>query len=402
MKALNRLSRSRSVAVVTAAVLMVGLAACSTGSNSPDSGTVVSGDDIMPADKVAEVLEESYAGIGLPVPDSGPEAQTGKKIWLITCPALGGCLRVNAGFEAAADLLGWDVTVVDGKADPTTTINLIKQAVAAKVDGIVEVPLDCSLIKTGLQVAKDAGIPVLSWGGVDCNSESLGDDAEDEGLFAAPVQINGAADWAGWYATEGENSANFLIARVAQLGIENPVILRFHNEDAGLNAAEAKAFAETLAAGCPECKLEDVTFTFAQISAGKGPQIFSSGIQAHPDANVLYYAWDAMLDAGLQTALAPKKDQFEFICCGDGGQNGLAEARAMTDATWAISAYGHERGSYAIADVMNRIFAGETDFPQEGGYSTFVDADHNMPAEGEFALGNYDYVEAYKTLWGVE
>jgi ribose transport system substrate-binding protein len=392
----TRIRRRMALLAVPLAAAVLVLAACSSGSGAATGqGTGMSASD---ADKI---VQESYAGIGEPVPATGPAAQTGKKIWLITCPALAGCLRVDTGFEQAAKLLGWDVNVVDGKADPTTTINLIKQAVAAKVDGIVEVPLDCPLIKTGLQVAKDAGIPVLSWGGVDCNSTALGKDAESTALFAAPVKTNGADDWAGWYAAEGANSARFLVARLTQLGVKDPKILRFYNDDATLNAAEAKAFASTLKSECPNCALSDVTLTFAQIAAGKGPQIFSSGLQQHPEANVLYYGWDAMLESGLQTAVAPKAKQFSFSCCGDGNQSGLAQARAATGDTWAINAYGLERGSFAIADVMNRLFAGETSFPQEGGYSIFVDATHNMPAKGDYALGSYDYVAAYQKLWKV-
>jgi ribose transport system substrate-binding protein len=393
----NRVALHRWSAAIASAVTVLAMTAGCSSSGSAGTPTTSSSNQIMSADAATKIVDASYAGIGAPAPASGPTAQRGKSVWLITCPALPGCLRVNAGFEAAAKVLGWDLKVVDGKADPTTTINLIKQAVAAKADGIIEVPLDCPLIKSGLEVAKSASVPVLSWGGVDCNSDALSQ--KGDALFAAPVQIHGASDWAGWYAAEGKASAEFLLARLTQLGVTAPHILRFSNSDATLNAAEAKAFKATVAAECATCQLDDVALTYAQIAAGKGPQIFSSGIQAHPDANVLYYGWDAMLDTGLSAAVAPHQKQFKFVCCGDGGLSGLAQARARQDDTWAISAYDLDRGAWAVSDVMNRIFAHATTFPPEGGYSTFVDGTHNMPANGEFAKGSYDFAAAYTKIW---
>jgi ribose transport system substrate-binding protein len=254
------------------------------------------------------------------------------------------------------------------------------------------------VIKAGLLAAQQAKIPVVSWGGLDCNDKRFG--GTDPALFAAEVKFGGGQSWADWYGLEGKNAADFVVKRAAELGISNPNILQFQNTDQALNAAEAEAFSSQVKATCPSCTLSPVDFTIAQMTSGKGQQIFSSAILAHPQANVLYYAWDALLPGGLQNAISSApKGQFKLICCGDGGQAGYAQARA-NPGTWAINAYGEAWAGWATADVLNRVFAGSTDFPDEGGQYLFVDSDHNMPADGKYAEGTIDYAAAYKAVWG--
>lgn len=192
------------------------------------------------------------------------------------------------------------------------------------------------MIKAGLLAAKQANIPVVSFGGLDCNDPRFG--GTGPALFAAPVEFGGGQSWADWYALEGKSAADFVVERAAELGVPSPNILQFQNTDRALNAAEAQAFSSQVKAKCPNCSVTQANFTIAQLTSDKGQEIFQNAILAHPNANVLYYAWDSLLPAGLQSAIQSSLGQFKFICCGDGGQAGYAQARAHPG-TWAINAY---------------------------------------------------------------
>ena len=73
------------------------------------------------------------------------------------------------GFEAEASAKGWDVNVVDTAGDVAAVISRIEDAVNQKVDAIV-INVDPAQVAAGLQVAADAGIPVI---GMDAGADPL-------------------------------------------------------------------------------------------------------------------------------------------------------------------------------------------------------------------------------------
>ncbi len=83
-------------------------------------------------------------------------------------------------FSARADELGWEVNVIDTAGDVAAVISRIEDAVTQNVDAIV-INVDPAQVGAGLQVAADAGIPVV------------GMDAGTDPLLAANVTSNGYA-----------------------------------------------------------------------------------------------------------------------------------------------------------------------------------------------------------------
>ncbi|MBO6540246.1 MAG: substrate-binding domain-containing protein [Rhizobiaceae bacterium] len=73
------------------------------------------------------------------------------------------------GFEAEASSKGWDVNVVDTAGDVAAVISRIEDAVNQKVDAIV-INVDPAQVAAGLQVAVEAGIPVI---GMDAGADPL-------------------------------------------------------------------------------------------------------------------------------------------------------------------------------------------------------------------------------------
>ena len=64
------------------------------------------------------------------------------------------------GFKAEADGMGWNANIVDTAGDVAAVISRIEDAVTQNVDAIV-INVDPEQIAAGLEVAKEAGIPVI-------------------------------------------------------------------------------------------------------------------------------------------------------------------------------------------------------------------------------------------------
>jgi ribose transport system substrate-binding protein len=384
------LPRKRT-ALLIASTLVAALALAGCGA----AGGSTSKDAKIDLDSAA-VLKAAFDGSSQPPPTTGPAAVPGKTVWILSCLAYEGCQRITNGMTDAAKLLGWTTRVVDTKADPNLTISAMRDAITAGADAIVEIPMDCPVLKSGLLAAKDAGVPVVAYGGLDCDNPVF---KGGDPLFAANVQFVGK-DWADWYGKLGTSDADVVLAEAMAKGIKQPKIIQVRNDDQALQHEHSQAFEDEIKAKCTGCKVYPLSFTVPQLGGGKGPQIFKSGILAHPDANILYYHGDAWLPAGLQAALSSaKKGQFQVICCGDGGQAGLENIRNGT--ATAIDAYASRWAGFAVMDTVNRVLAGETPFPSEGGEILYVDKDHNLPAEGDYVTGNYDYESDYKKIWNV-
>ncbi|MGP1397560.1 MAG: substrate-binding domain-containing protein [Inquilinaceae bacterium] len=84
------------------------------------------------------------------------------------------------GFEDAAAAKGWDVNVIDTAGDIAAVISRLEDAAAQNVDAIV-INVDPSQVAAGLEVAGEAGIPVV------------GMDAGMDPLLATNVTSNGYA-----------------------------------------------------------------------------------------------------------------------------------------------------------------------------------------------------------------
>jgi len=97
-------------------------------------------------------------------------AQAASKVAVIT-PYLAqpGTQFYVEGFKAAAEKNGWETNIVDTAGDVAAVISRLEDAVNQKVDAIV-INVDPQQVAAGLEVAKEAGIPVV---GMDSGSDAL-------------------------------------------------------------------------------------------------------------------------------------------------------------------------------------------------------------------------------------
>lgn len=379
--------------------LILAISGCSTvesagssggGSVSNAAAPEASTDPSVVAAKKA--LDLGYKGDFEPPPTSGPAAVSGKTVWYLSCgQAYLACVMQADAFKDAGAQLGWDVVIQDGKADPSVAAGIIRQGIAAQVDGIALTTFDCPGIKSALLEARTAGVPVVNFGSMDCNDPAFG--GTDEPLFTATVKLRGSDNAAEYFREWAKARANYVIATTN--GTADALWITEQSQ--ALHQYQGKAFMEQMAT-CTTCSVTEVPFTFAQVP-NPATQQWTTAIQSNPKATVVAEGIDALMGLGLQTAVQQSGRAGLVVGGGEGLppnfdliRQGVQTFSVAIPYTWVY---------WGLADTLNRVFAGQdpATFPNQGAGWQFVDKDHNLPAEGQSYEPPVDYQAAYKAIW---
>jgi ribose transport system substrate-binding protein len=394
-----RRKKSHVVATIVAmSAVPLFLSACgSSSSSSAGSSPTTSGASSTPwvAQAKADVTKGYGTGLVKPPPTSGPKAVKGKNVWYISCgESYSSCAGMSKDFKQASAALGWHTTLTDGKASPTVAAGLVRQAIAAKADGIVMVSYDCPGVKAALLAAKAAKVPVVSYLSFNCNSPAFPNSSNQPSLFVGP-RILGATDPSGLSTLFGKLVAEYGIA--ASGGKMNELYI----------SCSAYVVCDTINKGywkamkpCTGCKVKNVLYTFAQVP-NPAAQIWKSAILAHPDANVITYNPASIMPLGLQTAIKGAGRQIT-VYGAEGGDLNYNNIRSGFEQDAVVRQ--DAQGTWATADTLNRIFAGgdPSTFPDEGGGVQVVDKDHNLPAPGQPYKSALDFQPLYEKVWNGE
>jgi ribose transport system substrate-binding protein len=386
---------------VTGTLVLAGCGSSSSSSTTAASGsstTAASGSNSsqgsaagVPAAVVARV-KQLYAGEYEPPPTSGPPAQRGKTVWQISCgQAYAACADISAAIVQAGKVLGWHVNVVDGKADPSTASNLIKQAVAAHVDGILIDGYDCPGIKNALLDAKQAHIPVVNFVGLDCNDKAFGG---GQPLFTRTENVLGATTWAAFVDRYSQDRADVVIDH---LGGKGKIISLDEHSQAQMQY-RTSGFNDEIKAECPKCDVVNVPFTFSQVP-NPATQVWQSAIQSNPGAAVLNNPADSLMAGGLLSAVQSAGRTDDLWVMGEDGDVPNLEYIREGKQGAALELDGYRWPAWGAADTLNRIFAGSKVFPNEGWGWTLVDKDHNLPPQGQPFKPPINYQAAYEKIW---
>ena len=384
--------RRRAAAVAAAAIAALVAAGCSTTSTtSSPSGGGGSGASGTGVDTAA--LAAGYKGSFDPPPSSGPAAQKGKNVWYISCgQAYVACASSAVSFKEAGTALGWNVTIVDGKADPSTAANAIKQAVNGDVDGVALFTYDCPGLKSALLQAKAANMPVVNYGSLDCDDSAFG----GEPLFAASVKEQDSTNQADMWGVLGKARADYVAASV---GADGGTVININETSQRAHQYQQIAFAKEIADKCPKCKVVDVPFTFSQVP-NPATAIWKSALLKNPDAKAITWDTDALMGLGLSSAIQQSRRGSDLLKIGaEGNLPNMELIRSGQQTSSSFIPYGWYQ--WAAADTLNRLFSGEkaADLPSQGGGFQYVDKDHNLPAAGQPVKVAVDYQSAYKAVW---
>ncbi|MDQ0597455.1 ribose transport system substrate-binding protein [Streptomyces canus] len=156
--------QARSVAALLAAATV--LAGCERGSSSGPEGstTGTSGCPAAQARAQAAVRQAEKTDAPWNGPASGPPAASGRTIVYVaqtmTNPGVAG---VAEGVRAAAQVIGWNVRVIDGGGTPAGIQAAMSEAVTLKPSGIVIGGFDPNSTSQQVSRANAARIPLVGW-----------------------------------------------------------------------------------------------------------------------------------------------------------------------------------------------------------------------------------------------
>ncbi|MEP9362740.1 substrate-binding domain-containing protein [Nocardioides sp. CN2-186] len=291
--------------------------------------------------------------------------------------------------KQAAEALGWKFSVFDGKYEPQQYQEGIRQAIAQKADVIWVVSIDCPLVKTALEEAKSAGIPVVGQESADCSDV----DPSSPSYFADNLNFS-EGSFIDWAKALGASQAYYLLSK---LGSKANVIEVSVAELVVTNAVH-EGFAATMKKECPECKVTDLPIQLSDMGSALQERV-QTALLRNPDANGLAVSYDDLMTLGVAGAVmaSGRNDSLEVVA-GSGYPANLQLIRdnGGQDAGYVID-LGYE--SWTAADMINRLLAGQKQGPSGVGLAV-VDKDHGMPSSGTWKT-NIDYQSAFKKVWGV-
>lgn len=377
-------SAKRRIAVGVVGVLATTLSACANSGAGSGGGTA---DDADLA-RYQEALDAWYEGTFKEPEGPAVEPSADQDIWFVSVGlGIEYSVRAADAAEQAADDLGWNVHVFDAKFDPNQMLTGIQQAVAADADGIIVEVIDCATVKNGAQQAADAGIPIVSIEGLDC----------DPGLYSHVVTYTDHGSFQDTTRAFGEAQATWVVAKTE--GQAKVVLNTGQDTETTRLGGEGH---RTVLEDCPTCEiLDDVEWVTSDLGPSLQEKIQQTMVK-HPDANAFLPSYDAiMTQSGGAQALAATGRLADLTV--GGGEGTTAGIQQIRDGNGMEMCAGQsvEWEVYSAYDALVRLFLDRDPNEVDTGNGIQVcDKDHNLPPEGEPYQPPVDFVASYNALWG--
>ena len=374
-------------AIALGACLAV-LGACSASGGGSTGTTDAS---VLAAAKAG--VARDFKGTSTSPPTTGPTPKRNVNVMVISCGQItDACSVPAAAAQAAGRSLGWNVSVFDGKLDPTVFNQGVRQAIATHQDAIVLDSIDCGAVRQSLIAARSAGIKIYAFYAFDCNDPAYG---------GGPKMFDGSTVYAQPYGSNYANLAKAIGAAEADYAIARTngkaQVVEFTLQDIVFSSYAKKGFEEELAK-CGGCRvLGNVTYAGPDI----GPPLTAKAQAAflrYPSANVSF----APVDSGA-AFIAPAVSQFKasrsIVALGGEGlaaNIGLVRTDRGQD---LASGGGAQWIGWSAIDGVNRLLNGQA--PVSSGIGILlVDREHNLPASGP-VRNPIDFAAAYRQAWGL-
>jgi ribose transport system substrate-binding protein len=338
-------------------------------------------------------IDLAYAGTDRDPPTTAAKPQRGKKVWIISPSQIGESASVatNAAKEAG-ELVGWKMTLFDAKGDPANFSAGIRQAIAAKADGIILHAIDCAWVKQALVEAQAAKVKTLAYYALDCDDPSV----KGEPLYSGSVNFGSQfGDYASLTRAWGAVKADWVIVKTQ--GQAKAISFK---EDELLVVKYIREGFEQELAKCTTCQVvKTVDFTIPDFGP-KLQQKAQGALLQHPEANAIHVPYDTPMLLGIGNAVleSGRNDQLSVIA-GEGFPSNVQLIRDNKGQD-AANAFPAVWTGYAAVDSLNSVFNGQK--PQDSGIGyRLIDREHNLPAAGKGYEASKDFRTAYKKAWGV-
>ena len=284
------------------------------------------------------------------------------------------------GLQAATAALGWNLKIVPfDTTNPTSLSAAMEQAVAEKVNFILESGVGSDQFSAGLAAAQAAHIPVVE-------------------AIQNPEQANGVIGCVGCQASTlaGEVAANWIIS---DSGGKANVLFDTDPEFTTFTPLQTK-FLETIhqCGGCTSAVQQTST---AQLESGAtGPAIVSY-LQSHPEANYIFFSF-SQLSTGVRSALnaagvgskvkiitaCPVLSNIQSVI--DGSEQAAFCYAGIGEVMWrAVDLMARYQQGMSVADSVNTPI------------SSVLWTTANVPKPATVYDGATNYQAQYKALWHV-
>lgn len=342
---------------------------------------------------VAAAQKEAEAALAAPTgwagPTSAPKPLPGKKIAVISCAQLTeGCNRPSRAAVEAAEKLGWEATIFDGKGDVGTQLAAINAAVDSKYDGIVLMIVDPVQINEGIQRAIDAKIPVVTL------AEPAYTDERKALLTSVPDVSH---DW----LKTGELIGDYMIwksnGELNALLLNDPeVTVVDYGQFAGTNGKLTDKNA------CPNCKVTVENFTIATLNTAPAA-LAASAVQRDPTINWVW-CYDFCM-ANVATDLIARGLQGKIM--GAGFDCNAQNLQLIGDDKVQVVCIADPRDweAWASIDTLNRMMNGEPAVDQNIPVRLFDKSNLDQLTENDIKngwQGGTDFRSEYLKIWGVQ
>lgn len=317
-----------------------------------------------------------------PGPTSAPPVAEDKFVVMIPCSAqAAGCTRQIDGAQEAAVELGWRTQVIDGQGNPRIYDQAIRQAIQLGADGILIVAIADELAGPAIAAARNAGIPVISYG-------TENEPREDGVTWEEQIYWDqGGVAMGEWLIHHTEGDGKFAIVN----GPEFPSVTKF------ITGAR-----DTIAEKCSECEiLAETDIAVADLGTTVGPRVVAL-LQANPEIEIVVAPYDpaanAMMSAVRQAGLG---ERVRFVASNADPPN----LQIIREGGLQIASMGNafEWGGWGVMDNFNRLFQGEDPVDQGVPWRLFtIDNAEQIPDEGYWDGDDFDYRGEYRRLWGLE
>jgi ribose transport system substrate-binding protein len=284
------------------------------------------------------------------------------------------------GLQAATGAVGWNLKIVPfDTTNPTSLSAAMEQAVAEKVNFILETGVGSDQFSAGLAAAQAAHIPVVE-------------------AIQNPEQVNGIIGCVGCQASTlaGEVVANWIIS---DSGGKASVLFDTDPEFTTYAPLQTE-FLSTIhqCGGCTSAVQETST---AQLESGATGAAIVSYLQSHPDVNYVFFPL-SQLSTGVRTALnaAGVGSKVKIITAGPVLSNIQSVIDGSEQATFCYAPIGEVM--WRAVDLMARYqegmsVAGSVNTP----ISSVLWTTANVPKPATVYDGATNYQAQYKALWHV-
>jgi len=291
---------------------------------------------------------------------------------------------------AAAQAIGWKVTLLDAMLNPANYGNLIDQAISMGANGIILDAIDCNAAEQPIKEAKAAGIVIVGIYDYDCN-----DPAENAGpaLFSPGINFQNlpAKDLGAFAESYGRDQANYVISKSQN----KAKILLLNDPEFTVLKYTAAGFADQVKHSGGSQVVATLNFTEADLGP-KLTQEIQAELLKYPTVNWIKSPYTYATTLSVEAALANQVGKYK-VMGGEGYQpeldlirNGTITAVNYIDSNWV---------GWAAVDAMNSDFDHTSPVPSGIGW-TLIDSAHNLPASGSY-VDPVNFKAAYEKAWGV-